>query len=110
MVTGAGVVEPEVAAPPDAPPKVAVPESITNGVSGFMLSISRSTGMLGGAGAIVLAGVYASGVFIGIEELGGRNFVGKFSSGNGAPAWIGETISGVTITMSSVLVRVFCID
>ena len=75
-----------------------------------MLSISCCTGMLGGAGAIVLPAVFASGVFIGIPVLGGRNFVGYFSSGKGAPAGMGATISGVTITISSVLVRVFCID
>ena len=67
-----------------------------------MLSINFSTGIVGGAGAGVLAAVLASGVFIGMPELGGRNLAGNFSVGNGSPAGMGATISGVTITINSV--------
>ena len=108
-MTGAGVFgafAPEL--PPGAPYEV--PLSITSGGSGFSVSISCSTGMLAGAGAIVFAAVFASGVFIGMLLFGGRNFVGYFSCGNAEPAGIGTTISGVTITINSVLVRVFCMD
>ena len=91
-------------------PKPPEDPSITSGVSGFMLSINFSIGRVGGAGAGVLAAVLASGVFIGMPELGGMNLAGNFSDGNGSPAGMGATISGVTITMSSVLALVFCID
>src|ERR1035437_1125464 len=75
-----------------------------------MLSTSFSTGMVGGAGFGVLAAVLASGVFMGMPELGGRNLAGSFRSGRGAPAGMGATISGVTITISSVFALLFCID
>ena len=65
---------------------------------------------MGGAGAGVLAAVLASGVFIGIFELGDRNFCGKFSVGKGTPAGMGATISGVTITISSVFALFLWID
>ena len=94
----------------DEAPAAPMLPSTASGVSGFMLSISFSTGMVGGAGFGVLAAVLASGVFMGTPELGGKNFAGNFSSGRGAPAGMGATISGVTITISSVLALVFCID
>lgn len=96
--------------PLDEAPKPPVPPSITNGGSAFMLSINFSTGMVGGVGGGVLAAVLASGVFIGTPELGGRNFAGYFKSGAGVPAGMGATISGVTITSSSVFDLSFCID
>ena len=70
----------------DAPPKVPVSPWTSSGVSGFMLSINFSTGMVGGAGAGVLAAVLASGLFMGMPEFGGRNFVGNFNAGKGSPA------------------------
>jgi hypothetical protein len=84
--------------------------SVESLVSGFMLSINFSTDMTGGAGAGVLAAVLASGVFIGMPELAGRNFAGNFSAGKGSPAGMGATISGVTITINSVFALIFCID
>src|ERR1035441_5741211 len=89
--------------PPDAEPNPAEP-SINRGASGFILLISVSMGMVAGGGACVLAAVLASGVFMVMAELGGRNFTGYFNSGRGAPASIGATISGVTVTSSSVFV------
>jgi hypothetical protein len=70
----------------DEPPKFPVSPWTMSGVSGFMLSINLSTGMVGGAEAGVLAAVLASGVFMGMPELGGRNFVGYFSAGKGSAA------------------------
>jgi hypothetical protein len=61
-------------------------------------------GIVAGAGGSELADVLASGVFIGMPELGGRNFTGYFKSGVGEPASMGATISGVTTTINSVLV------
>ena len=58
----------------------------------------------------VLAAVLASGVFIGILEFGGRNLDGYFRAGVAAPAASGATISGVTSTISSVLVRFVAFD
>ena len=87
--------------------EAATAPSITSGFSGFMLSTSFSTGMVVGGAAVF--GVLASGLFIGMPVLGGRNLSGNFSSG-GVPAGMGATISGVTMTISSVLVLVLCID
>lgn len=70
----------------DPPPKVPVSPWTMSGVSALMLSINFSTGMVGGAGAGELAAVLASGVFMGMPEFGGRNFVGNFSAGKGSPA------------------------
>src|ERR1017187_9590903 len=67
-------------------------------------------GMVGVGAAGVLAAVLASGVFMGMPELVGRSFVGNFNSGTGAPAGMGDTISGVTMTINSVFVLFFCID
>ena len=50
------------------------------------------------------------GVVIGMPEFDGRNLSGYFSAGRGSPAGMGSTISGVTITMSSVLFLVTEID
>ena len=70
----------------EPPPKPVDSPWTMSGVSGFMLSINLSTGMVGGAEAGVLAAVLASGVFMGMPEFGGRNFVGNFSAGKGSPA------------------------
>jgi hypothetical protein len=70
----------------DEPPKEDDSPWTTSCGSAFMLSINFSTGMVGGAGAGVLAAVLASGVFMGMPEFGGRNFVGNFSAGKGSPA------------------------
>ena len=70
----------------EVPPKLPLAPDTTSGVSGFILSISLSTGMVSGAGAGVLAAVLPSGLFMGMPVLGGRNLVGNFSSGKGAPA------------------------
>src|SRR6202041_2791723 len=83
---------------------------ITRGASGFMLSISFSTGMVAGGTGGVLAGVLASGVCIAMPVLGGRNGSGYFNSGSADPAPIGETICGVTMTIRSVLLLVRCMD
>jgi hypothetical protein len=92
---------------PNAPEDVL---SMTSGFSGFMLSMSFSTGMVEG----VLAGAepagFASGVFMGMPELDGRKPAGYFSRGNDVPVGMGATISGVTITMSSVFVLFFETD
>ena len=89
---------------PEPPAPNPVPPSIVSVASGFMLSISFSMGMAAGGGACVLAAVLASGVFMGMPELGGRNLTGYFTWGTVAPASMGTTISGVTVTMSSVFV------
>ena len=65
-----------------AAPKVTPPLS-TSGVSGFMLSFNFSIVMVCGGGGRVLAAFLASGVFIGMPELGGRNFAGNLSCGSG---------------------------
>ena len=88
---------------PDAP-------SMTKGASGLILSISFSTGMVGGGVGKVFAGVLPSGVCIAIPELEGRKAVGYFNSGSADPAPIGVTICGVTMTISSVLLLVCCMD
>ena len=88
---------------PDAP-------SMTKGASGLILSISFSTGMVGGGVGKVFAGVLPSGVCIAIPELEGRKGVGYFNSGSADPAPIGVTICGVTMTISSVLFLVRCMD
>jgi hypothetical protein len=76
-----------------------------------MLSISLSTGRDAGASVEGLAtAVFACGAVPGGPEVGARNGSGKFISGNGAPAGIGFTISGVTITISSVFVLLVAID
>ena len=76
-----------------------------------MLWINFSTGMVGGGGAGALAPVtFAPGVVIGMPEFGGRNFSGYFNAGRGKPAGMGATISGVTMTMSSVFVLFFEMD
>jgi len=54
----------------------------------------------------VLAGVLASGVFMAMPEFVGRKGCGYFNSGSAEPGSIGATISGVTITISSVSVLV----
>src|ERR1700761_2963575 len=94
----------------DPVPNCPLELSMTNGVSGFMLSISFSTGMVDFAAGGMLSGVLASGVCIAMPEFGGRNFSGNFNSGVAVSPGIGATISGVTITISSVLVLVRCID
>jgi len=43
-------------------------------------------------------------------EFGGKNGSGKFGFGNGDPAGIGFTSSGVTITISSLLALVLLMD
>jgi len=96
--------------PDDPAPIFAPPPSPVSCVPGFMLSTSFSTGIVSGAGAGVLAAVLASGVFMGMPELGGKNLPGNFNSGNGAPAGMGATISGVTITINSVFALVFVLD
>ena len=70
------------------PPEPNVPDepSITRGASGLMLSISFSTGMVGGGVGKVFAGVLPSGVCIAIPELEGRKGVGYFNSGSADPA------------------------
>ena len=85
-------------------PEVAdMPLSITSCCSGCMLWISFSTGIVAGGVAEGVAAVpSAPGVVIGIPELDGRNFYMYLISGRGAPAGIGFTISGVTITINSV--------
>jgi hypothetical protein len=70
----------------EEPPKEPEAPSTTRGLSGFMLSINFSMGMVGGAGAGVLAAVLASGVFMGMPELGGRNLPGSFSEGTESAA------------------------
>ena len=89
--------------PPDSP-------WMTKGASGFMLSISFSTGMVGGGVGRVLAGVLPSGVCIAMPVFEGRNGSGYFNSGSADPAPIGVTICGVTMTISSVLLLVRCMD
>lgn len=83
---------------------------MTSGFSGCMLSMSFSTGMLAGGLAGVEPAGFVSGVFMGMPELDGRNSAGYLSRGKGAPTGMGATISGVTITMSSVFVLFFEID
>jgi hypothetical protein len=46
---------------------------MTSGFSGFMLSISVSTGTAGAGGGNVLSAVFSSGWCMGIFELGGMN-------------------------------------
>src|ERR1019366_9353486 len=93
------------------PPPEDIPLSITSGCSGFMLSISFSTGIVGGGGAGGLAPVTsAPGVVMGIPEFEGRKLSGYLICGRAAPAGIGATISGVTITISSVFVLVLLMD
>src|SRR5277367_4982978 len=94
---------------PDMPNPPVAP-SITSAFSGFMLSTSVSTGTLVGVGGGVFSDVLASGVFIGMLELGGRKATGYFSSGRAWPAGIGATISGVTITINSVSFLLRVID
>ena len=60
-------------------PKPPPEPSITNGGPGFMLSSSFSTGIAAGEGAGVFSGVLASGVFIAIPVLGGKNLPGYFN-------------------------------
>ena len=92
---------------PNAPEDV---PSMTSAFSGFMLSMSFSTGMVAGGGVGVVPAGFASGVFMGMPELDGRKAAGYFGRGKGAPTGMGATISGVTITMSSVFVLFFEID
>jgi hypothetical protein len=47
---------------------------------------------------------------MGMPDAEGKNVSGYFNSGKGAPAGSGFTISGVTITISSVFVRVVSIE
>jgi len=75
-----------------------------------MLSTIFSTGIDAGAAPGVLAAVLTSGVFIGILEFCGKNLAGYFRAGTAALAAIGATISGVTSTISSVLVRFVAFD
>ena len=91
-----------VAVPPPLLPPGDIPPSITSGVSGFILSMSSSTGIVAGGGVGGAPVALVSGVCIGMSEFGGKNACGNFGSGTGAPASIGFTITGVTITMSSV--------
>ncbi len=72
-----------------------------SGVSGFMLSINCSTGMV--AGAADSPGAAVSGVCIGVLEFGGRKGCGYFGVAISVPAGTGLTSSGVTMTISSVL-------
>ena len=67
-----------------------------------MLSMSVSTGMAAAPEAAAWRPAADSGVCMGWSELGGRNWSGNLGVGRGAPAGMGSTISGVTITMSSV--------
>lgn len=60
----------------DAAPKPSFALSITNGVSGFILSINFSTGNVAGGGTGVLSAVLASGLFMGMPELAGKNLSG----------------------------------
>src|SRR6202035_2325178 len=96
------------AAPPTADPLYV--DSVTSGVSGFMLSISFSTGIVAGAGCEVRLEAPPSGVCMGMPEFDSMNGSGYFNLGTGAPAGMGCTISGVTITISSVLDLVLVID
>ena len=85
-----------------------MPLSMFKGCSGCMLSISFSTGIVGADVLAAVAG--SSGVVIGIPELEGRNFSGYLITGSGAAAGMGFTSSGVTITISSVLLLVLEMD
>jgi len=78
--------------------------SIMSGVSGSMLCRYCSTGMAAGGWTGVAPADFVSGVFIGIPEFEGRNFSGNFGRGTGPPVGIGATISGVTMTISSLFV------
>src|SRR5581483_64101 len=90
----------------DCPPLIDPPptdERTTSGFSGCMLFKSVSTGMacvggVTGTGPVVCW----PGVCMGVPVLGGKNGRGYFGCGTGCPAGMGRTISGVTITMSSV--------
>ncbi len=66
-----------------------------------MLSISCSTGIVSGAN--FWSAEPSSGVCMGVLEFGGKNPCGYFGKAISVPAATGETISGVTITMSSEL-------
>jgi len=77
---------------------------------GSMLSISFLDGKDGGAGAGVLAAVFASGLFIGMPELGGRNFPGYFGSGRVARLRWASRSPASQSRSAQVLTLVFCID
>lgn len=81
-----------------------------SGCSGCMLWISFSTGIDGGLSGISAPVTSLPGVVIGMLEFVGRNLSGYLGPGTVWPAGTGATISGVTITISSVLLRVFEID
>ena len=55
------------------------PLSISSAGSGFMLLSNVSTGMAAGGGAGVFSAVLASGVFMGMPLLGGKNLPGNFN-------------------------------
>ena len=69
-----------------------------------MLSINSSTGMVVGCGVAVVSAVLGVWIVHGNGRIRRQEGRGNLGSGRGAPAGIGFTISGVTMTISSVLV------